>query len=371
MSLSAEQDLTLYMRPFLGSHLVRSSPTPYNDAPNHQTREREDMAESDDIRIERIFHPYATEQMESFAKKQGDGQVSFVHYTSAEAALRIFENKRIWMRNVTSMSDYSEVQHGMALLNETLFGNDGKGLKALTEAVDGCAVGATAEAIHFLEKSWTDIRYNTYLACISEHDKEEDQHGRLSMWRAFGTTDVRVAIVFKFPYSLIHGSVFSLVVSPVAYFAKEQVEAELYRIMDNVHRNLDLLKSVGRERVVRAIYAMLVAAVTCVKHRGFSEEREWRLIYAPGRWPSPLIKPSTEVIRGIPQTIYKIPFDASVPDAPEGLKQLDLAQLFHHLIIGPSLYPFSMLEAFGNALQNAGVPEPAKRIVPSGIPIRM
>jgi Magnesium chelatase, subunit ChlI C-terminal/Magnesium chelatase, subunit ChlI len=142
------------------------------------------MAESDDIRIERIFHPYATEQMESFAKKQGDGQVSFVHYTSAEAALRIFETKRIWMRNVTSMSDYSEVQHGMALLNEALFGNDNQGFKALTEAVDGCAIGATTEAIQFLQKSSTDIRFNTYLACISEHDKEEDQHGRLSMWRA-------------------------------------------------------------------------------------------------------------------------------------------------------------------------------------------
>jgi hypothetical protein len=30
------------------------------------------MAESDDMLIERIFHPYGTEQMESFAKKQGD-----------------------------------------------------------------------------------------------------------------------------------------------------------------------------------------------------------------------------------------------------------------------------------------------------------
>jgi hypothetical protein len=165
------------------------------------------MAESDDLQIERIFHPYATEQMESFARKQGDGQVSFVHYTSAAAALGIFQKKRIWMRNVTAMSDFSEVQLGMSLLKEALSGNEGKGFKVLTEAVDGCAMGATTEALQILEKSRTDIRYNTYLACISEHDKEEDQHGRLSMWRAFGTTDVRVAIVFKFPYSLLRGDV--------------------------------------------------------------------------------------------------------------------------------------------------------------------
>jgi hypothetical protein len=329
------------------------------------------MSESDDIRIERIFHSYATEQMESFAKKEDDGQVSFVHYTSAEAALRIIQTKRIWMRNVTCMSDFSEVQHGRTLLNQTLLDDNRKGLTALTQAVDGCAVGATAEALQFLEKSWSDIRYNTYLTCISEHDKEEDQHGRLSMWRAFGAADIRVALVFKFPYSLLRGSVFNLVVSPVGYLEKPQVEAELHRMVKNIHENIDFLKSVGHDRVVKAIYAMLVASVTCIKHRAFREEREWRLIYAPARWPSALIETSTEVIRGIPQTIYKIPLDASVPGAPEGLKRLDLAQLFHHLIIGPAQYPYSMLEAFGNALQNAGVPEPSKRIVQSNIPIRM
>jgi len=330
------------------------------------------MTESEDKHLERIFHPYATEQMATFAQKQRDPtQASFVHYTSAEAALEIFKKKRIWMRNVTCMSDYSEVQHGITLLNEVLFGDNSKGLKALNQAVEGCATGATAEAIQLLEKLWTDIRYNTYITRISEHDEDEDQHGRLSMWRAFGGTDVRVAIVLKFPFSLLHGNTFNLVVSPVAYLAKEHVERELYRVVDNIQQSREFLKSVGRERIVAAICNMLVAGATCLKHNGFSEEREWRLIYAPARWPSPLIESSTEVIRGIPQIVYKVPFDASIPDAPESLRQLDIARLFHHLIIGPARYPFSMIEAFGAALQNAGVSEPAKRIVLSGIPIRM
>src|SRR5258708_17241597 len=135
------------------------------------------MPESDDERLEHIFHPYATEQMSAFLKKQSDStQVSFVHYTSAEAALRIFEKKRIWMRNVTCMSDYSEVQHGFNLLNEVLFKDDSKGLKALNAAVDGCAKGAAEEAIQSFNKWWTDIRFNTYITSISEHDDDEDQH---------------------------------------------------------------------------------------------------------------------------------------------------------------------------------------------------
>lgn len=322
--------------------------------------------------LESIFHPYALRQMEEFVNKQRDQtQASFVHYTSAEAALRILEKKRIWMRNVTCMSDYSEVKLGFSLLNEVLFGANQEGLNALNEALVGCAEGAAEEAIQFFNKWWTDIRFSTYITSISEHDESEDQHGRLSMWRAFGGTDVRVAIVFKFPFSLLHGKVFNLVVSPVAYLRKEQVKEQFLMVVKNIHDHRDFLKSVGREKIVNYVFNMLVAGVTCLKHEGFKEEREWRLIYAPNRWPSQLIERSTEVIKGIPQIVYKIPFDAKAPSAPDALSQLDLARLFDHLIIGPALYPFSMLEAFGTVLQNAGVSEPEKRIVLSDIPIRM
>lgn len=329
------------------------------------------MAESDEVSLESIFHPYAMEQMVAFAKKRGDGQVSFVHYTSAKAALGIIKSKRVWLRNVTGMCDYSEVLYGQSLLRNVLYNDGQKGLTALTEAVDGCAPGATEEAIRLFNQTWNDIRHNTYVTCISEHYKEEDEHGRLSMWRAFGGTDVRVAIVFKFPYSLLRANVFSLVVSPVAYLGEQQLQTEVYRVVGNIHQHRDFLKSLGREQIVTSLYNMLVAAVTCLKHEGFKEECEWRLIYAPVRWHSQLIaqERSTEDIGGIPQIIYKIPLDANTPGAPEGLKQLDFSRLFDRLIVSPTVYPDSMLEAFVTALQKAGVPEP--RILRSGIPIRM
>jgi len=40
---------------------------------------------------------------------------------------------------------------------------------------------------------------------------------------------------------------------------------------------------------------------------------------------------------------------------PDAIIHLDLARIFDHLIIGPALYPFSMLEAFESNLQKAGV----------------
>jgi hypothetical protein len=69
--------------------------------------------------LEAIFTPHAVKQMQGFFKKQAEQtQARFVHYTSAAAALSIIEKKRLWMRNVTCMADYSEVRHGFGILNK-------------------------------------------------------------------------------------------------------------------------------------------------------------------------------------------------------------------------------------------------------------
>src|ERR1035438_5196798 len=54
--------------------------------------------------LESIFMPQAKRQRdEAYAKLREtgstDGQLRFVHYTSAEAALKIIHSKRLWMRN--------------------------------------------------------------------------------------------------------------------------------------------------------------------------------------------------------------------------------------------------------------------------------
>ena len=320
-----------------------------------------------DKRIDSIFSPYALSQMENYFKKQRDQtHVRFVHYTSAEAALRIIEKKRVWMRNVTCMSDFNEVRHGHTILVKIF--SEPSDRKAFNEALEACAPGAAEEALKIFDSWWNDISLNTYITSISEHDENEDSHGRLSMWRAFGGNVVRVAIVFKAPRSLLSAGVLNLIFSPVAYLTEQQILEQFRKVVANIGANCDFLKSLGRPRIVTSVFNMLVAGVTCLKHEAFKEEREWRLIYAPKRWSSPLIDSSTEVVGGIPQVVYRIPFDGTVSDA---LSQFDLARIFDLLIIGPSIYPWSMLEAFTTALKNAGVVESEKRIVLSGIPIRM
>ena len=115
------------------------------------------------------------------------------------------------------------------------------------------------------------------------------------------------------------------------------------------------------------MFYMLVAGVTCLKHEGFREEREWRVIYSPNRLRSALIDSSTEVLGGVPQVVYRMPLDATRSNA---IADIDFCRMFDRLIIGPSSYPSVMYEAFVKALEEAGVTDARDRVVRSGIPIR-
>jgi hypothetical protein len=112
---------------------------------------------------------------------------------------------------------------------------------------------------------------------------------------------------------------------------------------------------------------MLQAGVTCLKHEGFGEELEWRAIYTPTLWKSPLMKSSTQVISGVPQLVYELPFDATVSPA---IAALDAAEVIDRIIIGPSPYPFVISQAFSDALERVGIPTNKQTIEASRIPLR-
>lgn len=312
--------------------------------------------------------PYARGKRAPLYKDE-KSRARFVHYTSADAALSIIRNKRMWMRNTTCMSDYSEVQHGFSILQTILSGEATK--KELFESLDACSPNIAKEAIDIFDQWWHDIQSNTYISSVSEHDEKEDLHGRLSMWRAFGNNITRVAIVLSVPAQPPHtGGVqeLNLLFSPVAYLQQKEVHEDLKKVIKNIRDNCEFLRSVERSVVVAYVFHMLLTGVTCLKHEGFHEEREWRVIYAPRRMHSPFMEHSIEIIGGIPQPIYKIPLDGKVSSA---LADLDISRLFDRLIIGPSPYPEVIYQAFVEELTKAAVPEAAKRVYISGIPIRL
>jgi hypothetical protein len=263
------------------------------------------------------------------------------------------------MRNATCMSDYREVQHGFDMLAK-LFSDKPK-IDAFIKALDGCSPDTAQEAINLFDQSWKNIRLNTYIASISEHVSTEDRHGRLSMWRAVGNNTARVALVIRIPRFSEGPKALDLMFSPVAYLKEEEVPEVMDDVIKNIGLNVDFLQSIGRQKVIDAVFVMLRAWVTCLKYEGFGEEREWRAIYTPRPHSSPLMEIETKIIAGVPQIVYKIPLDAAVSDA---LADLDLSRMFDRLIIGPSPYPWVMYEAFTvtEALRKAGVEEAERRL---------
>jgi len=48
-----------------------------------------------EIQLQSIFRPYAKERRDEIVARKG----RFVHYTSAENAMKIIQSKKLWMRN--------------------------------------------------------------------------------------------------------------------------------------------------------------------------------------------------------------------------------------------------------------------------------
>ena len=184
-------------------------------------------------RLEGIFMPFARQQRDRAYKNQ-ERPTRFVHYTSAEAALSIIRSKRIWMRNTTCMSDYREVHHGYEILSR--FFNDPPKLDAFITALDNCCPGAAREALNLFNQWWNDIQSSTYIFSISEHDDKEDRHGRLSMWRAFGGSVPKVALVFNVPRFSGGALALNLMFSPVAYLTEGEVHAQLQSVIQTSAR---------------------------------------------------------------------------------------------------------------------------------------
>jgi hypothetical protein len=289
-----------------------------------------------------------------------------VHYTSAEAAASIIEKKELWMRNTTCMVDFREVEHGISLLERLLHPDHQLGLrKALCDATDKCHEGAAEDAIKLAGHHLQNIRYRTYITCLSEFDENEDLRGKLSMWRAFNRGTPTVALVFSLPRYMKITTTLGLQFSAVAYFDEDAAAKVLQKVITNIQHDTEWLKSQHRDLVTVMLIAMILNGVASLKDSAFKEEKEWRAIYFPDFPRETSLQSDIKCINGAPQRIYKIPLNGT-----KGVEELALHRLFDRLIIGPSQYPAALADAFVQLLTDAKVQNAAQRVHVAGIPIR-
>jgi hypothetical protein len=310
-----------------------------------------------------IFRPYAARSLKRIVREKR----RFVHYTSATNALSIIQSKRLWMRNTTCMSDYAEVWHGLQAMRRCFWEKPSR-WQAFEAALNRCHQDAANHIRVLFELFGSNTHLQTYVTSLSEHDDQEDLHGRLSMWRAFGgEATARVALVIKLDPDPIKNSLLHIMLSPVAYFTDQELEKELDALVRNVRAATSFLRREIEPGVFALIvWGMLTSLIVCLKHEGFREEREWRLVHSPQPFGSFPLESAVEGVFGIPQRTYKIPLENK---SNAGIK-FGLPDLLDRLIIGPTQFPWVMRDAFVAALDAAGVKDAANRVFVSQIPVR-
>lgn len=313
--------------------------------------------------IQKIFFPQYEQRVANFNKH-------LAYYTSAATAISILENKKIWMRNVRCMNDYSEINYGIQLMKKVFC----SGRDPITDALgDQGKVWESTKEIFFSSlplKGETILRKRVYITCLSEHAPEEDDLGRLSMWRGYGR-GTGVAIVLNPDTFKSDFDRFNLFSAPVEYWDESSLSAHVEKIAQCLQPHLDIIKQIP-EQLQQVLELMLLFDAVCIKHPGFHEEKEWRIISCEGLYRvenGNELHKEVKVVNDIPQLVKMIPLTSKNKSGDDGFSILEN---LYRIIIGPTIQSDVIKEALMNELIQLGYDsEKADQlIVESTIPFR-
>ncbi len=307
-----------------------------------------------------IFYP----SIQSKVRELDEGNILFVQYTSADAAMSIIKNQEVWLRNIQCMNDYMEADHGINCL-VAAFKNEreGKNFKTVMEEL---FPGVIQEITNLFDGWLPSLRSSTYIACLSEHPPEENRYGRLSMWRAYGGKRT-VALVLKKDAFRSETDAFEAYTHPVSYQDSDSFNIEFGKLAERIAKEKEFVAALGKQTVIAYLFELFKTYALCVKHPGFLEEREWRIVYNPALKASKYVYSSIESIDGIPQEVHKIPLK-DIPD--KNFYGATIPDLIDRIIIGPNDHQLVLARAFEKLLKAAGCEDAASRIHYSGIPLR-
>lgn len=310
-----------------------------------------------------LFFDYNFQRRNAVTQRENP---AFVHYTSASTAVSIIENNEVWLRNALVMNDYSEIKHGEQCLGYAWRDPEtNQRLKTILGRLDSELYDRLAKA---LDDTQTSRLSETFIMSLSEHGDAagvEDQFGRLSMWRAYGGNE-NVALVFNTVPFFAESNSTGISFSPVLYRDVDQFHSHEFKdFLDRIEDNIDFLSSIPSDALLRWFYGALMASVLSIKHPGFAEEREWRLIhFGP---VDGALRSEIKVAGGIPQEVRILKLE-NRPD--KGLFGATIPEVLERIIVGPTMFPQTIGSALVRKLQETGVDNAGHRVTVSGIPLR-
>lgn len=316
--------------------------------------------ESDIKKLDKIFYCDYHKRVEEIKKSTN----KLVHYTSASAGLKILQNKEIWMRRVSCMNDFSEVQHGKDLFID-LWKNTERDIIQKLTSLFGDNGDVFNEVMGELEDiSEFDI-LRSYITCFSEHLESEDKYGRLSMWRGYGK-GTGIALVLKKDIFYSEYDAIDITTSPVAYLNKDDIKDKFISLVTDLEENKQKIdfKNIQRDDLHDFLIEWLEILILSIKHPAFCEKKEWRVISfenAKG------IKKDIIDLNGMPQPVQKIPLSEKLQTDGD---EFSVNEILDHIIIGPTQYAIPIYQALVEELEKLNVENAKGKVIFSDIPYR-
>ena len=319
------------------------------------------------LQLQAIFDSEVAQKREDLLSTDG----KLVHYTSSDTAFRILDGKAVWMRNVQVMNDYMEVRHGIDSMIRFFrpvseeFPDVGQ--TEMRAAFEEQWPGLFSSVIDQFNYWLPHMEQDSYITSLSIHPKEENNNGRLSMWRSYGMGPVGVALVINpRPFYEVEGDI-GAYSNPVVYRTPEQVFSCFRQVAARLRESKQFLAGIDRDRIHGLLFDLMLNTALCCKHPGFSEELEWRIMHVDGMWTGDKLDRDTVVVRGVPQLIMKIPLG---PATEGGIPGMQVHELLDRVIIGPTDYPDVVRKAYIRKLRDLDVPDPEQKVFASEIPLR-
>ena len=197
------------------------------------------------------------------------------HYTSIATLERIAQTGEIWFSNPLYMNDVDELRYGMSLGLHAVRTHAG-----LRQACPPAQYNALLDAFDTLFTAFdNESAFDVYVFSCSEHDETIGDDGLLSMWRGYGGDGNGVAIVFDMSQLLAARS--PLLVHQVQYLSYEASEGWMAHKLQRFALALQQQGGSVADMApaAAALFERIKLFALFTKHRGFHEEREWRIVY--------------------------------------------------------------------------------------------
>ena len=231
------------------------------------------------------------------------------------------------------MNDYTEVLWCQNLITNSMENSERLEMLVTLFKLLNNHVDWKSKIIKLIEDMPVSMMYNTYITSFTVHRKIND-YGRLSMWRGYGR-HVGGLLVFD-KNKILQRDIEGIWLSKVGYFNQKEFDEQIDKIIFTFQKDIDKLRErkISAENIWDVFQRAIIFSLISVKHPGFEEEKEWRLIcFNNMSHDSDYISSEIKVVNGIPQKIFMLNIKKFLPD------------ILQKVIVGPTQYKITIYDA--------------------------